>query len=182
MPTERGRTNPNTERVITTLHPHGRVLVWPSLVLIVDAGAASYYFGSFSDPRLNQAVLAGAALVLVLFWLLPLLAWLSKRYTVTTRRIIVRRGLFVRTRQELLHSRGYNVTLRQNFVQSLFGSGDVVIDAGLDRPIILRDAPMAVLVLGSLHDLMETALNPIAARRQAGDTGPRDETSSWGRR
>ncbi|HAM27567.1 MAG TPA: hypothetical protein DCP11_12960, partial [Microbacteriaceae bacterium] len=82
-------------------------------------------------------------------------------------RIIIRTGFFVRVRQELLHSRGYDVTVRKNSMQSMFGSGDVFINTGLDHPVVLRDVPGADLVQSALHDLMERSLNPIAARRQA---------------
>ena len=64
-------------------------------------------------------------------------------------------GLMVRTRQELLHSRGYDVTVRQNGMQQLFRSGDVLINTGLDRPVVLHDVPSAALVQSALHELME---------------------------
>jgi len=123
-----------------------------------------------------------AALLIVVLWLLPLLSWLGKRYIITTRRIIFRRGFFVRVRQELLHSRGYDVTVRKSMLQSMFGSGDVEINTGLDNPVVLKDTPNADLVQGALHDLMEASLNPIAARRQAADSRPSDETTAWGTR
>ena len=177
----------DTERVVARLRPHGRALFWPSVLLIAVAAAVGYFQGSFSESWQNIALLAGAALVLVLSWLLPLVAWLGTRYVITTRRIILRTGFFVRIRQELLHSRGYDVTVRQNGLQSLFRSGNILINTGLDRPVALRDVPGADLVQAALHDLMERSLNPIAARRQAEasrSSSPReqDETTAWGKR
>jgi uncharacterized membrane protein YdbT with pleckstrin-like domain len=178
----------DSERVVARLRPHGRVLFWPSVALILVAGAVGYFQGSFPQAWQNIALLGGAALVVVLLWLLPLVAWLGKRYVITTRRIILRTGFFVRIRQELLHSRGYDVTVRQNGLQSLFRSGNILINTGLDQPVVLRDVPGADLVQAALHDLMEKSLNPIAARRQAeaSRTGrgqaPSDETTAWGQR
>ncbi|WP_394771426.1 PH domain-containing protein [Lacisediminihabitans sp.] len=172
----------DSERVVARVRPHGRVLFWPSLVLIATVGAMAYFNGGFSEQWQNVAVLAGGTLVIVLLWLLPLLAWLGKRYIITTRRIIIRTGFFVRVRQELLHSRGYDVTVRQNSLQSMFGSGDVFINAGLEHPVLLRDVPGADLVQSALHDLMERSLNPIAARRQAEASRASDETTAWGKR
>ena len=181
----------DTERVVARLRPHGRALFWPSVLLISVAAVVGYFQGSFSESWQNIALLAGAALVVVLLWLLPLVAWLGKRYVITTRRIILRTGFFVRIRQELLHSRGYDVTVRQNGLQSLFRSGNVLINTGLDQPVVLRDVPGADLVQAALHDLMERSLNPIAARRQAEASRPaqpgqrpanRDETTAWGTR
>jgi uncharacterized membrane protein YdbT with pleckstrin-like domain len=182
----------DTERVVARLRPHGRVLFWPSVVLIGVAAAVGYFQGSFAEPWQNVALLVGAALVVVVLWFLPLVVWLGKRYVITTRRIILRTGFFVRVRQELLHSRGYDVTVRQNGLQSMFRSGNVLINTGLDQPVVLRDVPGADLVQAALHDLMEKSLNPIAARRQAEasrspqqqgqpPTG-RDETTAWGTR
>ncbi|MBC7724670.1 MAG: PH domain-containing protein [Burkholderiaceae bacterium] len=165
---------------MASLRPHGRALFWPSLVLIITVGALGYFTGRFDEQWQNIAVLAGGLAVVVLLWLLPMLFWLAKRYVITTRRIVLRHGLFVRTRQELLHSRGYDITVRKNAVQSVFGSGDVLINTGLERPVVLRDIPSADLVQGSLHDLMERSLNPIAARRQAEQSGAPDETTAWG--
>ncbi len=176
----------STERVIARLRPHARVLFWPSMVLVAAVGAMAYFYGSFSEPWLNVAVLAGGLLIIFLLWLLPLVAWLAKRYIITTRRIVLRSGFFIRVRQELLHSRGYDVTVRKTGLQSLFGSGDVLIHTGLERPVLMRDVPSADLVQGALHDLMERNLNPIAARRQAeASRNPElggDETTSWGTR
>jgi uncharacterized membrane protein YdbT with pleckstrin-like domain len=160
------------EAIVAQLRPHARVLFWPTLALVVVVAATAFLFGSFRIAWADYSVLAvGAALVILLF-LVPLAAWLGRSYTITTRRIVLRSGLLVRTRQELLHSRGYDVTVRQNGLQQLFRSGDVLINTGLDRPVVLRDVPSAALVQSALHELMERSLNPIAARRQQEQSRP----------
>jgi uncharacterized membrane protein YdbT with pleckstrin-like domain len=174
--------NQEGERVVARLRPHGRALFWPSIVLIAVIGAAGYFQGSFPLPWENTVVPVAAALIIVLLWLLPLLSWLGKRYVITTRRIILRHGFFIRVRQELLHSRGYDITVRKSALQSMFGSGNVEINTGLDHPVVLRDIPGADLVQGALHDLMEASLNPIAARRQSEASRASDETTAWGTR
>ena len=173
---------PVPESVVARLRPHARALFWPSLVLIVAFGAMGYFFGSFDETWMNLAVIGGGAVIVLLLWLLPLLSWLGTHYTITTRRIVIRSGFFVRTRQELLHSRGYDITVRQNALQSLFRSGDVQINTGLEHPIVLHDVPGADLVQSALHDLMERSVNPIAARRQREQSAPSDETTRWGTR
>lgn len=167
---------------MANLRSHGRRLFLPTIVLIGATGAMTYFYGQFDEDWQNNAVLAGGIVVILLLWLLPLLGWLGRRYTITTRRIVLRRGFFVRVRQELLHSRGYDITVRKNALQSMFGSGDVHINTGLEHPVILRDVPNADLVQGALHDLMERSINPIAARRQAAASVPPDETIVWGER
>lgn len=168
------------EAVVARLRPHGRAMFWPSVALVAVLGATGYFYGSFAEPWQNLSVLAAALLLALLLWLLPLLFWLGRHYTITTRRIVLRSGFFVRVRQELLHSRGYDVTVRKNALQSLFRSGDVLINTGLDHPIVLRDVPAADLVQEALHDLMELSQNPVAARRQRDQSAAPDETTAWG--
>ena len=170
------------ERVVARLRPHARAMFWPSIVLIAAIGAMGWFAGRFDQSWQNIAVLAGGGLVIILLWFLPLLSWLSKRYVITSRRLIVRSGLFVRLRQELLHSRGYDVTVRKAGLQPLFGSGNVLINTGIEHPFVLRDVPSADLVQAALHDLMEKSLNPIAARRQAEASRDDDATTVWGSR
>lgn len=170
------------EAIVARLRPHARVLLLPILGLLVILAATGYFFGSFRDAWANAAVLIGAAGLTILVFLIPLVGWLGRSYTITTRRIVLRQGFLVRTRQELLHSRGYDVTVRQNGLQQLFRSGDVLINTGLDRPVVLHDIPSADLVQSALHELMERSLNPIAARRQQEQSRPPDETGVWGTR
>lgn len=170
------------EAVVARLRSHGRVLFWPCLVLIADVGALGYFGGTFDEAWLNWGVLAAAVLIAILLFLLPLLSWLGRNYTITTRRIVLRGGLFVRTRQELLHSRGYDVTVRKAGLQAIFGSGDIRINTGLEHPVVLRDVPGADLVQATLHDLFELSLNPVASRRQQEQSRPSDETTVLGGR
>lgn len=175
-------TGPDAEWIVARLRPHARALFWPALLLIAGVAALAYFVGEFPQDWQNLALLAGGSAVLLLVWLVPLFRWLGKRYIITTRRIVMRFGTVTRTRQELLHSRGYDITVRKGALQSLFGCGDVLINTGLDHPVVLRDVPNADLVQGTLHDLMERSMNPIAARRQAELSSPLDETTKWGSR
>ena len=181
MSSELAEPGSEGERVVARLRPHARVLVWPSLLLIVGSGALAYFSSFFAEEWQNLAVTGGGAALLLLLFFVPLFRWLGRRYVVTSRRIIMRSGTLTRSRQELLHSRGYDVTVRKGAMQSMFGSGDVLINTGLDHPVVLRDVPHADLVQGTLHDLMEKSMNPIAARRQAEASHP-DETKAWGSR
>jgi uncharacterized membrane protein YdbT with pleckstrin-like domain len=148
----------------------------------VIVAAGGYFYGQFPEEWENLGVLVGAALLALLLWLLPLFAWLGRNYTITTRRIVLRSGFLVRVRQELLHSRGYDVTVRKNALQSVFGSGDVLVNTGLDRPVVLKDVPRADLVQAALHDLMEASQNAVATHRQQDASRGDDETTIWGTR
>ncbi len=169
------------EAVVARLRSHARAMLWPTLGLIAIVALTAYYGGSFAEPVVNILIFIAAPLLAFFVWLVPLFAWLGRNYTITTRRVVLRSGFLVRTRQELMHSRGYDVTVRKTALQSMFGSGDVLINSGQEHPVLLRDIPDADLVQAALHDLMEAGLNPVAARRQQGESTP-DETTMWGRR
>lgn len=167
------------EVVVARLRPHIRALFWPTVLLVGVAAALGFASGQLIERWQVIAALGVAAVVIVAGWLLPLCSWLARNYTITTRRIVLRSGIFVRVRQELLHSRGYDVTVRQHSLQSLFGSGDVLINTGLDRPVVLHDVPAADVVQAALHDLMERNQHSGLGRRQLGGS---DETTAWGTR
>lgn len=172
------------EHVIARLRRHGRMLFWPSLLLIIVAGATSYFLGQLPEEWENIALVAGACLLVVFGFVVPLLSWLNRRYTITTRRVIVRHGFFVHVRQELLHSRGYDVTLRRSWLQSAFRTGDILITAGSEQVIVLRDVPNAELVQSTLHELMERNQALVAAQhqQQQAQAIANDHTVAWGQR
>jgi len=156
-------------------------MVWPTIGLIAIVALTGFYGGSFSNAMINVLIFVAAPLLAFFVWLVPLLIWLGRNYTITTRRIVLRSGFLTRVRQELMHSRSYDVTVRKTVLQSMFGSGDVLINSGQEHPVVLKDVPDADLVQAALHDLMEQSINPVAARRQQEQSNP-DETTMWGRR
>jgi uncharacterized membrane protein YdbT with pleckstrin-like domain len=154
----------------------------PAIALIVIVGAASYGAFALDETWQVLAVLLGAVVAAGLLWVLPLLRWLSTQYLITTRRIVLRRGLLVRTRQEVLLSRSFDVSLRRSGLQSAFRSGDVLINTGLDRPVVLRDLPRADLVLRALGDVMEASTTSITTvRRPVDATDPETRRARSGR-
>lgn len=167
------------EQVIARLRPHGRVLFWPSVALVAICGLTGFFGGRLPESWQNDGIVIAALVLILLLWVLPLLAWLGRHYTITTRRIIIKRGLFVRTRQELMHTRGYDLTVRKNGAQTIFRSGDVLINSGLDRPVVLWDVPSADLVQSTLHDLMEENISAVARMRQQEQTQPPDASTYW---
>jgi uncharacterized membrane protein YdbT with pleckstrin-like domain len=169
------------ERVVARLRRHARMLIIPAVLLILVAGATTYAFAVAPEFWQQLAVL-GVAGVLILFGsFLPFLGWLTRRTTITTRRVILRSGIFVRVRQELLHSRAYDVAVRRSWAQSAFGSGDVRIDTGHERAVVLRDVPKPQLVEAALRQLVDEAHSG-AERRRADDFLADGDTVAWGRR
>lgn len=174
-------TAPPAERVVARLRRHARVLVLPAVVLVAVAAGTGYALGFVAEPWQLAALLGIALLVVVLACLLPYLAWLTARTTITTRRIIMRRGVFVRVRNEVAHARIREVSVRKTPGQSMFGCGDVRIDVGQEDPVVLHDLPKPHLVQGALHELMDAGQGP-AARGPVAATMLDGDTVAWGGR
>ncbi|GLI26112.1 hypothetical protein ARHIZOSPH14_03540 [Agromyces rhizosphaerae] len=173
---------PPPERVVARVRRHARVLTVPVLVLLAVCAATGFAVGNLPETWMEFALVGLGALVVLVFTVLPYLSWLTRRYTITTRRLILRGGLFVAVRQELLHSRGYDVTVRRNWLQSVFGSGDVRINTGHDKPVVLVDVPNPNLVQRVLHDLQEQTNTLVAERRRFEQSAAPDGAAAWGGR
>ncbi|WP_244303249.1 PH domain-containing protein [Leucobacter coleopterorum] len=128
------------EIVVVRFRRHGSRLVLPVLVLVAVAAATGYWVGGLPNAWMNIAAAAGAALLALLFGIVPILIWLTRRTTITTRRIILRSGFFVRHRTEVMLARVREVKSSRTLAQRMRGSGDVVLLHGIDRTV-LSDVP-----------------------------------------
>jgi membrane protein YdbS with pleckstrin-like domain len=146
---------PAAERVIARVRPHARALFWPTILLIVVCAALGYSTSVLTVPWQSLAALGIGVALIIVGWLMPLFFWLARNYTITSRRTVLRSGVFVRSRQEVLHSRTVDVTVRKGAAQTLFGTGDVLLNVGTHRPVVLRDVPSPDLVASALHELID---------------------------
>lgn len=148
---ENRRVPAGEERVIARMRPHGRALVVPVLVLWLCVGLAVLLLDRVDWAFWNIAVLTVAAIVVVLLTVVPTLAWLSRGFTFTTERVIIRTG-FGGTRRETMLARVHDVTVRRRGLQALFGAGDLLLSTGGDRAVILSDVPVAALTQRMLSE------------------------------
>ncbi|PZU46365.1 MAG: hypothetical protein DI566_07680 [Microbacterium sp.] len=150
---------------VARLHPHARRLFWSALVVIAAAGAVGYFTGNLPAPFENWMLWTAAGLVVLLLAVVPYLRWLSRTYTITTRRVIAQSGIFGRRRAELLHARGYTIRERRGPLQRMWGSGTLTLTNGIDEPLRIADIPSVRLVHEALADQVE--VNQILAHRDA---------------
>lgn len=156
---------PTPELRIAHIRPHARRLFWSVLVLVATAGATGYLWNDMPAPFQNWMLLTAACVVVLLLVLLPFGAWWAHAYTITTRRVLERRGLIRVRRRELTHVRGYDIRRRRAPLQRLWGAGTLVLSDGVDAPLVLRNIPAASLVHETLVDQVE--VNQILAHRDA---------------
>lgn len=151
------------ELLIAKIRGRRPVLLLSALLLIAVAGATGYFYDNLPAPFENWMLLSAAALVILLLVFLPFLAWRAHIYTITTRRVIERRGLFAIHRRELAHVRGYSVQMRRGPFQRLAGSGTLILSNGVDPPMRIARVPKVLLVHEVLIDQVE--VNQILAHR-----------------
>lgn len=150
---------------IARLRSHARGLLWPALVLIAVAGAVGLFTDNLPDPLEDWMLWTAAGAVVLLLVVMPYLRWLARTYTITTRRVIARRGLLRRERRELSHARGYTISERRGPLQRLWGAGTLLLSNGVDAPLALRNVPAVRLVHETLADQVE--ISQILAHRDS---------------
>lgn len=150
---------------IARVRSHARRLIWPALVLIAVAGATGYFTDNLPDPYENWMLWAAAAAVVVLLVVIPFLRWWGRSFTVTTRRVIARSGIFAQHRTELTHARGYTIAERRGIVQRIWGAGTLTLANGIDAPIKMANIGSVRLMHEVLADQVE--VSQILAHRDA---------------
>lgn len=143
------------ETIVVRLRRQGRRLTLPVLVLLATAWAAGFWVGALPETWMNVLVAVAVTVVAVVLGVGPILAWLATRATITTQRVILRRGFFVQQRSEIALGRVREVRTRRGLVQRMFGSGDVQLYVGADSPFVIPDVPSPSVAVAALHELIE---------------------------
>lgn len=150
------------------LRKHARVLILPVLAVMAIALAAGFFVGTFDQLWQNLLALFGALVLAVLLFLLPFFAWLGNTSTITTKRIIIRRGMLTRTRSEVPLNRVREIRTRASLWQRIFKTGNIELVTGQDAPLGLVSVPSMNGVVDMLHELLEA--NYIADSSQGSTT------------
>lgn len=161
------------EQVIVVSRPHGRRLVFPAILAIVlptglglvSAWLTRAYWGPQWDPWRSPAQLAAVGLtvlVLLIYSLRRYLQWLSTQYILTSRRIVVRKGVLARKQTDipLFSIRTFDV--KQGVAQRMARSGQITLISGGGESSVLRDMPEVMkfknLALDAIAELPHSAL------------------------
>jgi membrane protein YdbS with pleckstrin-like domain len=155
---------PTPELRVARFRGHARRLFWSALVVVAVAGAVGYFYGNLPAPFENWMLLTAAGVLLFFLALWPFLAWWARTWTITTKRVIERSGVFAPRRRELTHVRGYSIQLSRGPIQRVWRAGTLVLSNGVDEPMRLANIPSADLVNECLVDQVE--VSQILAHRE----------------
>ena len=126
------------------LRTHVKALVVPALLLILIAVVSGFAFALLPaswQPVGIPVVLALTALALAVWVVVPFIQWLTTTYTFTNRRIITRRGIFVKIGHDLPLARINNVAYRRGPIDQVLGCGTLVLTTAAEAPVTLNDIP-----------------------------------------
>ncbi len=147
----------SAEHVVARLRRSGRRLVVPAVLFIALCGATGAAWGRLPAPWMDTALPVVALVLVIACCVIPLLIWMNRITIITSRRLIVKRGFFVRERTEFVFGRESEAALQRRGVQFLFGAGDVVVRTGSEGVLVLHDLPRAKLVHRAIADLIDHA-------------------------
>jgi uncharacterized membrane protein YdbT with pleckstrin-like domain len=139
------------EEVLLDLHPHWKRLVVPALLVPIVAGVASYLVFLVPDSSVRAPVrwvIVVLALLVLLRWSLwPLLRWITTRYVLTNRRVVIRSGVLSRTGRDIPLTRVNDVSFRHSVVDRMLRCGTLTIEsAGEHGQVVLPEVPSVELV------------------------------------
>jgi uncharacterized membrane protein YdbT with pleckstrin-like domain len=139
------------EEVVLDLHPHWKALIVPALLVPIVVGAASYLVflvpdGSVRTP-LRWAVVVIAVLVLLRWSMWPFLQWITTRYVLTNRRVVIRTGVLSRSGRDIPLTRVNDVSFRHSLIDRMLKCGTLTIEsAGEKGQVVLPEVPSVELV------------------------------------
>ena len=117
------------EQVVAHKHPHFKMLIFPTLALVVTAVAGGYLAWratDFEEPW-NTVVLITVAVVggILIIWLFlaPFVRWRTTHFVVTTDRVIVREGVIKRTGIDIPMARIHSVRFEHGLVTGVDSDG-----------------------------------------------------------
>ena len=125
------------EHVARELRPHWRILIVPLLLLLATVAVASFLAALVWTTGGSEAwrdwigwTIVGIAAVVLLVWcVVPFLRWTTTEYVFTNRRIIVRSGLLTRTGRDMPLSTVNNVSFQKTLVDRILDAGTLVVES-----------------------------------------------------
>jgi membrane protein YdbS with pleckstrin-like domain len=149
------------EQIEFETRPHWRSMIGPSIVLLVTVGLGTYLYAATPDGSMQKwlrwATLLVAAVVLVMWFVKPLLAWLTTQYVFTNRRIITRTGILARSGKDMPLWKLNDVSFHYSVIERLLGCGTLVASsASEDGNLVIRNVPHVEEIQREIYRLTES--------------------------
>jgi uncharacterized membrane protein YdbT with pleckstrin-like domain len=148
------------ESIVFTTRTHVKAIIFPSLLLIVIAGAGGYLLSKVPDITEDHkdigygVVLVIMAVLALIFFVWPFLNWLTATYTVTNRRLTTHQGVLTRTGHDIQLTRISDVSYEKGILDRILGCGTLVISDASDLGVKLPDVPKVAERQRIISDLL----------------------------
>lgn len=149
------------EVVVRHMHTHIKTLL-PAIIvesiLVIAAAVGSFYVPENARYWALPTIWIAVLLLSIPLILVPWIKWITTTYTVTTKRVITRKGIIKRTGHDLPLTRISDIQIEKDFDDRIFGCGTLALQTSADDPLLLRDVPKVETVPGRdlespLHDI-----------------------------
>src|ERR1700712_2571805 len=150
------------EEIVEHLHPHWLTLVPAVLAFLVICGLSGLGVAFLPDDNdtarhaLLLVIVVIALVLLVWLTLAPLIRWRSTHYVITTRRVLIRRGVLKHVGRDITLGRISDVAYEQSLWDRIVRSGTLHIEsAGENGQETLVNIPRANQMQQTLNRLIE---------------------------
>jgi len=145
------------EVVVRHMHTHIKTLL-PAIiievVLVLAAAVGSFYVPANARYWALPTIWIAVLILSFPLFVIPWIKWATATYTVTTKRIITRHGIFTRTGHDLPLSRISDVQMEKNLDDRFFGCGTLALQTSADDPLLLHDVPKVEIVQVEISNLL----------------------------
>ena len=148
------------ETLVLVLRRHIKALFVPFIVfVVVVVGAAALIVvtpAGAAQPWIWAAIGIVAGVVLLRWVVWPFLVWRFTIHAITTRRLILRSGVFNRQGHDMPLSRLNDVSFQHTVWERMLGCGTLVVESAGERgQLTLDDIPKVELVQRTLYRLSD---------------------------
>lgn len=148
------------EHVVRSMRPHWRRIAGPIVLTPIVVFLATYAYFKLDDDGVQKylrwVVLLAALVVLVWWCLRPFLVWLTTRYVLTDRRVLMRSGVLSKSGRDVPLTRVNDVSFNATLIERLFRSGTLTIESAGERgQVLLVDVPTVEAVQREIYRLVE---------------------------
>ena len=146
------------ETVVLDLHQHWKVMVLPFFELLVLLALEGFFLAQDFGSTANWVVLGIGLLLVVVFFVVPLLRWRTTQFVVTNERVVMRSGVLARQGRDVPLTRINDVSFSHTFFERVLGAGTLVVESAGERgQVTLTDIPHVERVQRTVYDLVDKA-------------------------
>jgi uncharacterized membrane protein YdbT with pleckstrin-like domain len=147
------------ERIDFEMRPHWKSMIFPAFVLVATLVVGGFLLSQAPDGSagtvLTWVVIAIGLVLLVGWFVRPLLRWLTTQYVFTDRRIITRTGIIARSGRDMPLSKVNDVSFNYTVIDRIISCGTLNISSASDENLIIADVPHVEDIQREIYRLRE---------------------------